>query len=98
MLRAQNAHAIVNAGFLVKITSDSVEECRIVYGGINPSFVRASNTESLLLRQKLYDNNTLQKVYKSLDEEIVPNDSPPDPTPEYRKNLAIALFYKVKID
>lgn len=96
MPRSQNAHAIVNAGFLMKLNSNLVEECRIVYGGINPNFIRAEGTEKLLKGQKLYDNATLLKAYKCLDQELIPSDSPPDPKPEYRKNLAISLFYKVK--
>lgn len=96
MPRSQNAHAMVNAGFLVKIDSNLVEECRIVYGGINPKFVRAQATESILQGQTLYDNDTLQQVYKSLDQELIANYSPPEPTPEYRKKLGISLFYKVR--
>lgn len=96
MPRAQNAHAIVNAGFLVKLTNDLVEECRIVYGGINPSFIRANKTEAILLKKKLYDNNTLMTVFNSLKQEVICDYVLPDPTPQYRQNLAISLFYKVK--
>lgn len=96
MPRAQNAHAIVNAGFLVKLKNNTVDECRIVYGGINPGFIHATQTEALLKTQKLYDNSTLMKIYKSLDKELICDYVLPDPTPEYRKNLAISLFYKVK--
>lgn len=96
MPRAQNAHAIVNAGFLMKIKSNFVEECRLVYGGINPKFIRARDTETILAGKSLYVNGTLQRVYRSLDRELIANYSPPDPKPEYRKQLAISLFYKVK--
>lgn len=96
MPRAQNAHAMVNAGFLIKLHNDLVYECNIIYGGINPNFVHALKTEFSLKGQKLYDNSTLMKVYKSLDKELVCDYVLPDPTPAYRKNLAIALFYKVR--
>lgn len=95
MPRAQNAHAIVNAGFLMNFNSNTITECRIVYGGINPNFIRARATEAVLNRQKLFDNNTLKGAYDSLDKEVICDYHPPDPTPEYRKNLAISLFYKV---
>lgn len=95
MRRAQNTPAIVNAGFLVKISNDLVDECRIVFGAINPNFVHASQTETLLKGKKLYSNDTLQKAYKSLDDELLCDNIPPNPMPEYRKKLAISLFYKV---
>ena len=44
--RYQNAHAYVNAGFLLKVDVAQnykvLETPRIVYGGINPKFVRLS--------------------------------------------------------
>lgn len=95
MPRAQNAHAIVNAGFLMNFNSNTVTECRMVYGGINPNFIRASATETLLNKQKIFDDNTLKRAYDSLDKEVVCDYHPPDPSPAYRKNLAISLFYKV---
>lgn len=95
MPRAQNAHAIINAGFLFKIANDNVEECRIVYGGVNPKFIHATQTEAFLQGRKLYDNGILQKAYEYLDQEVVCDYIPPDATPTYRKNLAISLFYKV---
>lgn len=45
MPRAQNAHAYVNAGFLIIFNNESgnVEDATLVFGGINPS-VRTSYT------------------------------------------------------
>lgn len=97
MPRTQNAHAMVNAGFLVQIKNNLVKSARIVYGGINPTFIHASATEKLLKGQKLYDNVTLAKVFESLDKEIIPDHILPDPSPEFRRNLAISLFYKVSV-
>lgn len=96
MRRAQNTPAIVNAGFLVKISQDIVEECRIVFGAINSDFIHASKTETLIIGKKLYDNDILKMIYKSLDDELECTYIPPQPVPLYRKNLAISLFYKVK--
>lgn len=81
----------------MNIVNDVTTECRIVYGGINPSFIRASNTEAVLQGQKLYDNATLKRAYQSLDKEVICDNEPPNDSPEYRKQLAISLFYKVEI-
>ncbi|XP_044766830.1 indole-3-acetaldehyde oxidase-like [Coccinella septempunctata] len=95
MPRAQNAHAMVNAGFLFELDStDTVKSSRIVFGNINPSFIHAENTERYLTGKKIFDNNTLQGAFKTLSEELKPEDNPPEPEPEFRKNLAIALLYK----
>ncbi|KAJ8955360.1 hypothetical protein NQ318_003457 [Aromia moschata] len=72
MPRAQNAHALVNAGFLLKMdVKYTVKSVRIVYGCINQS-----------LHMQI------------LSEELVPDFELPDPKPQFRKNLAIALLYK----
>ncbi|CAG9765804.1 unnamed protein product [Ceutorhynchus assimilis] len=95
MPRAQNAHAMVNAGFLLNINNLSqVKSARIVYGGINPTFVHASNTEALLLKNPLFNDNVLQQIFQSLDQELNPDWVLPDPSPNFRKQLAIDLFYK----
>ncbi|KAF2904753.1 hypothetical protein ILUMI_01423 [Ignelater luminosus] len=95
MPRAQNAHAMVNAGFLLKLDEhEVVQSIRIVYGGINSSFVHATKAEKYLVGKSIFDNNTLQGAFKALDEELQPDDALPEPSPLFRKKLAIALFYK----
>ncbi|XP_063828756.1 uncharacterized protein LOC135078111 [Ostrinia nubilalis] len=95
MPRSQNAHAIVNAGFQYKVKSDNtVEDARIVFGGISSTFTRAFETEEYLVGKKLFENDTLQGAIKKLDQEVVAVENLPEPSPEYRKQLAIALFYK----
>ncbi|XP_066141648.1 uncharacterized protein [Euwallacea fornicatus] len=95
MPRSQNAHAMVNAGFLFQLTNSGiVQSAQIVYGGINPNFIHAEKTESLLKGKQLFDNTTLQSAFKSLDRELQPDWVLPDPTPAFRKQLAINLFYK----
>lgn len=93
--RVQNAHAYVNAAFLVKHDNFVVKSARILFGGINPNFVHAKNTEEYLVGKNLMENSTLQACIKNLDEEIQPDAVMPDASPKFRKNLAIALFYKV---
>lgn len=94
MPRAQNSHAYVNAGFLFEFKNGIVHSARICFGGIAPEFVHAVNTEKLLVGKNLYDNDTLQKALQSLTAEMNPDWVLPDASPEYRKNLAAALFYK----
>lgn len=99
MPRAQNAHALVNAAFCFEFetndTKRSVKSCRICYGGINPNFIHAEATEKLLTGvDDLYTNEILEKAIKSLQSEIVPDSNLLDPSVEYRRNLAIALFYR----
>lgn len=96
MPRSQNAHAIVNAGFLYKLSkSYTVSEARVVFGGLSSSFVHAAATERFLEGKKLFTNGTLYAAIKILESELVVTENPPEPSVVYRKNLAIALFYKV---
>ncbi|XP_018569700.1 probable aldehyde oxidase gad-3 [Anoplophora glabripennis] len=94
MARAQNTHALVNAGFLFQLQNQNVVSARIVYGAINPEFVHATKTENYLKGKHLFDNNVLQGAYQSLDDELHPDYVLPDSKPEFRKLLAISLFYK----
>lgn len=94
MPRAQNAHAYVNAGFLIKFEDGLVSSARICFGGISPEFVHANKTEKLLIGKNLYENETLQEALQCLISELNPDWVLPDACPEYRKNLAAALFYK----
>ncbi|XP_049874983.1 uncharacterized protein LOC126373064 [Pectinophora gossypiella] len=96
MPRAQNAHAVVNAGFLFKFHNESnmLEKATIVYGNITPKFIHASDAETVLVGKNPFFNETLDLVLKALDKELHPDDMPPEPSAAYRKMLAIALFYK----
>nr|XP_023019888.1 xanthine dehydrogenase-like [Leptinotarsa decemlineata] len=95
MPRAQNASALVSAGFLFQITKKlEVASAIIVYGGINTEFVHATKTEIYLKGKMLFDNDILQAAFATLDGEIIPSYSPPSSQPSFRKKLAIALFYK----
>ncbi|KAJ2951519.1 hypothetical protein O0L34_g13669 [Tuta absoluta] len=96
MPRSQNAHAVVNAGFLYKLSrfNTNVQEARIVYGNLSPTFIRARSTESLLVGTNLFTNETLQKAIRNLKNELIAVEMPPEPSAEFRKQLAINLFYK----
>ncbi|KAI5646230.1 aldehyde oxidase and xanthine dehydrogenase, a/b hammerhead domain-containing protein [Phthorimaea operculella] len=63
MPRAQNAHAIVNAGFCFKLDSaNKVESANITFGNISARFIRANDTEGVLRGQELFADETLQKA------------------------------------
>lgn len=90
---------MVNAAFLFEFesigTRKSVKSCRICYGGINPHFVHAEETEKHLTgADDLYTNEAVQSAIACLRSEICPDAVLSDPLPEYRKRLAIALFYR----
>lgn len=96
MPRAQNTHAMVNAGFLFHLDRNYiVESAVIVYGNINPQFVHAEKAENILMGKTLFENKALADALASLNDEIKAQDMPPEASPEYRKGLALALFYKV---
>ncbi|KAF2895406.1 hypothetical protein ILUMI_10770 [Ignelater luminosus] len=95
MQRTQNAYAMVNAGILLKLDCNhTVQSARIVYGGINPSFHHATKAEQYLIGKQIFDDGTLQGAFQALDEDIHPDNVLPDPSPKFRKTLAISLFYK----
>lgn len=96
MPRAQNAHAFVNAGFLYKFNAakTSIQAVKICYGGINPTFIHASTTETYLVGKNLFTNTTIQGALNTLTDEISPDWNLPDTSPEFRKDLALGLFYK----
>ncbi|XP_023954124.2 uncharacterized protein LOC112057811 [Bicyclus anynana] len=95
MPRSQNALAIVNVAFNIKLDNDNrIDKISIIYGNISPEFNHASQTEAYLRRKSLCNNNVLQGAVTLLSKEITPKDSPPKPSPWARKRLAIGLFYK----
>lgn len=96
MPRAQNAHAYVNAAFLIEWNDNTslIQSIRICYGGITPDFVHAKKTEKLLIGKDLYTNAVLRNSLTTLSNEIHPDWILPDASSNYRKNVAIALFYK----
>ncbi|KAG7302262.1 hypothetical protein JYU34_013757 [Plutella xylostella] len=96
MPRHQNALAIVNAAFMLKLSDggSEIEAASITYGNIRPDFYHASYTEEFLKGKDAFDNKTVQGAIKLLNHEIQPDDCPPEACPAARKKLAIGLFYK----
>ncbi|XP_001688833.2 uncharacterized protein LOC5667145 [Anopheles gambiae] len=94
MPRAQNAHAYVNGAFLIKLEGSEIISSNICFGGIDPQFTHALKTEEFLKGKNLLTNETIQGALKTLAAELNPDWVLPDAAPEYRKNLALSLFYK----
>ncbi|KAK9496478.1 hypothetical protein O3M35_013241 [Rhynocoris fuscipes] len=98
MPRKQNVHALVNAGFLFRINrnyNNYVEERPvIIFGHINRNFNHAYNAENYLTGKPLLNNNVLKYVLQILSSELKPEYDPVEADPEYRKKLAMALFYR----
>lgn len=96
MPRSQNAYAQVNAGLLYKFDKDheTVLNARIVFGGISAHFVHAGLTENYLVGKKVFTNEVLQHALQILDKEIIAKEIPGSLKPEFRKKLALGLFYK----
>ena len=59
--------------------------------------IHASNTESYVNGKNLLDREVFRTALKILDAELHPDHVLPDASPEYRKGLAAALFYKVTL-
>lgn len=60
----------------------------------NKQFVHASSTEAILAGSYLYQNETIERALGSLSAELHPDWVLPDASPDFRKRLAMGLFYK----
>ncbi|XP_076639451.1 xanthine dehydrogenase/oxidase isoform X2 [Colletes latitarsis] len=96
MPRAQNAHALVNAGFLFKLDGANkvLTKPNIIMGGINKNFLHASNTEAYLVDKNILNKDVVKQAIQTLDSELHPDYVLPDYSPQFRKTLAEGLFLK----
>lgn len=60
----------------------------------HPQFVHAKQTEEFLRGKNVFDASVLTGAFQVLSEELQPDANPLDASPEYRKQLALGLFYK----
>lgn len=98
MPRSQNAAAIVNAAFLYRMKNkETVTEVSIVFGGLSKKKIHAEETEKYILGKNIFTNEVLQEALKVLENELIVEPNPPEPSVEFRKKLALGLFYKVRI-
>lgn len=96
MPRAQNTHSYINAAFLFKFCQEKIEvECaKICYGGISEFFVNAEKTEKFLIGKNIFSNEVLSEAFDILAAEINPESCLIESSVEYRKQLAVSLFYR----
>ncbi|XP_017150611.1 abscisic-aldehyde oxidase-like [Drosophila miranda] len=95
MPRAQNAHAYVNAAFLLELDSASkVQNARICFGGIRPDFVHATAIEQLMVGHSPYESGLIERIFNTLPSQFHPDEVLPDASPAYRSKLACGLLYK----
>ncbi|XP_014098505.3 uncharacterized protein [Bactrocera oleae] len=96
MIRAQNAHAYVNAAFLINVERPSlkIQNARICFGGINPGFVHATEIEDMLKGKQLYDSQVIAKVFSIASNTFIADSVISNGSPEYRQKLACGLLYK----
>uniref|UniRef100_S4RAN6 FAD-binding PCMH-type domain-containing protein n=1 Tax=Petromyzon marinus TaxID=7757 RepID=S4RAN6_PETMA len=71
-----------------------VTAASLVYGGVAPGFVHAERAERFLLGKDVSSAATLQGVLLELEAELKPDSDPVAASPQYRKSLALSLFYK----
>ena len=57
--------------------------------------IHVAATESYITGKNLHDVDALQAILSVLSDEIVPNLPPAAASIQYRKSLALNLFYKV---
>ncbi|XP_053674772.1 xanthine dehydrogenase-like [Anopheles nili] len=93
---AQNSRAYVNAAFLFRLCPERkiCTYIAICYGGINPSFLHATQTEAFLVGKSLFENAILSEAFQVLERELKPDWILPDASPTYRKQLALSLLYR----
>jgi xanthine dehydrogenase/oxidase len=96
MPRAQNSYSYLNAAFLLKFAdqNEQVESAKICYGGVSEYFIHAEKTEKFLIGKNIFTNETFTEACEKLAAEIDPENSLTQASVEYRKHLAISLFYK----
>lgn len=97
MPRSQNAHAYVNAGFRFQVDANTLTVQTlptIVFGGLSQNFVHATKTEKFLLGKTLSDQQTITSAFKLLSSELIADNDPSLANAQYRKSLALSLFYK----
>ena len=102
MPRSSNAHAYVNAGFVAHVDPENnfliSGKPTVVYGGISQAFTHATKTESFLINKNMNDHEMFKQALLTLSEELEPEYDPVLASPEYRKELAMGLFYKVNLN
>ncbi|GAU99071.1 hypothetical protein RvY_10117 [Ramazzottius varieornatus] len=104
MPRVQNSHAYVNGAFRVKFDAAQKgkrvlqDKPAISLGNIHAKFIRAKQTEVFLTGKDLADVSVLQEALSIMYDEIQPEAKLDEADPEYKKTLAVNLFYKFALE
>ncbi len=101
--RRQNCQALVNAAFLMPIQSDGaiLGLPTLVFGGLEQKITRAKKAEKFFhefigsYKRPFDEPDTMAKLFATVHDECDPGDISTLADPAYRRNLAVALFYKV---
>ncbi|XP_041363518.1 xanthine dehydrogenase-like [Gigantopelta aegis] len=101
MPRSQNSYAYLNAGFLINIDAWKLQvlgKPSIVFGGISESMMHAEKTESYMKGKDLTDAIMMKHILELLRREIKPTKNERQPSPEYRHDVAVHLFFKFMLE
>ncbi|GAV02732.1 hypothetical protein RvY_13260-2 [Ramazzottius varieornatus] len=104
MPRATNAHALVEAGFRAKLDKGQqgqvviTERPALIFANINDEFVHAKATEDFLTGKNIADPQLLKGALTTLQNEVQPKEDPAEASVEYRRSLAVSLFYKFALE
>lgn len=89
--------AIVNAGMRVHLVEKDeklvVSDASIVYGGVAPLSISASNTKEFIIG-KSWNQELLQDALKVLEKDILLKEDAPGGMVEFRKSLTLSFFFK----
>ncbi|XP_025087515.1 xanthine dehydrogenase-like [Pomacea canaliculata] len=96
--RLQNCHGYVTSGFNMTIDPNKnytvTSRPTLVFQGINSKLNHATNTEEFLEGKELGNPQVLKDALQCLGQELNPDSSPVLASPQYRRTLAQALFYR----
>lgn len=66
-----------------------------MFGGISSTFTHAALTETFLAEKNMNDHDMFLEAVNILEGELEPENDPVLTSPQYRKQLALNLLYKV---
>ncbi|CAD5120077.1 DgyrCDS8661 [Dimorphilus gyrociliatus] len=90
--------SIINACFYVKLTNDqTIEDIRIVYGGISFRVVEATQTSEKLIGLK-WNKKMSETATCNLIKELFITKGSPGGEETYRNNLLLSLYFKFYLD
>ncbi|CAH2108385.1 unnamed protein product [Euphydryas editha] len=92
--RREDDISIVTAAFNVKIDKQQiVEEIKLCFGGMGPTTLFALKTSDSL-KNLTWNEDMVNVAFKSLNNELMLDNSVPGGMPEYRKSLCLSLFFR----